>query len=414
MGKRLLCLIMVVLLGAVSTLGLGEGLLPLLTDAYGVPMPSLGTVLHRYPNYEETDANGSVVQNWDNVHNSDFDLFSEYLVKVGAELLDYKLDAGIFTATIEKDGKSFSFVYDQQNENATVTYPQGTYDEWCFDAESHYNNAQEYMKNGQFADALSEFEQIKDYALYKDVDNLLKTDKSLTHEKKIEPFKQVGNIVSFGHYEQDASDDNGPEEIKWIVLDTQEGKSLLLSRYGLDAKRFNEVEGKDLSWGNSTLRQWLNNDFLQKAFSKEEQSAIHMTSVDNSAKQQYYKEKSESNTQDRVFLLSYYETYEKYLQDKDSRMCPTTEYAFRQGAWPSDRYEKDGKWVIKDYSYPQVDGIPTVMWWLRSFGHEHDEREAILDSGYMSEYYSDRFRGPRHTYICVRPAIWIDLESDFF
>ena len=43
----------------------------------------------------------------------------------------------------------------------------------------------------------------------------------------------VGDVLAFGHYEQDNNPDNGPEPIEWIVLDVQDGKALLLSRYGL-------------------------------------------------------------------------------------------------------------------------------------------------------------------------------------
>ena len=50
---------------------------------------------------------------------------------------------------------------------------------------------------------------------------------------------RIGDIVTFGRYEQDNNLDNGPEEIDWIVLDIQGDKALLLSKYGLDAKQYN-------------------------------------------------------------------------------------------------------------------------------------------------------------------------------
>ena len=99
-------------------------------------------------------------------------------------------------------------------------------------------------------------------------------------------FDRVGSIVTFGRYEQDGDEENGPEGIRWIVLDTQEGKSLLLSLYGLDAAPYHP-KSKNITWKDCALRKWLNGEFLQTAFTKEEQQAILTTKVDNSASQGY-------------------------------------------------------------------------------------------------------------------------------
>jgi len=99
-----------------------------------------------------------------------------------------------------------------------------------------------------------------------------------------EAFQTIGNIVRFGLYEQDNNLDNGPEEIEWIVLDVQQEKSLLLSKYGLDAICYN-TEKTNVTWETCTLRSWLNSEFLKKAFTMQEQSAILSTKVDNSKNQ---------------------------------------------------------------------------------------------------------------------------------
>ena len=121
-------------------------------------------------------------------------------------------------------------------------------------------------------------------------------------------FDTIGGIVTFGRYEQDGNEENGPEEIEWVVLDVQDGKALLLSKYGLEAKPYN-TEYTDVTWETCTLRAWLNSDFLNKAFSTEEQSAILTTTVDNSSSQGYNDLISidGNNTQDKIFLLSYAE-----------------------------------------------------------------------------------------------------------
>ena len=62
----------------------------------------------------------------------------------------------------------------------------------------------------------------------------------------------AGDVVLFGSYEQDNNPDNGPEEIEWIVLDVQNGKAMLLSKYILDAGKYNE-ETKAVTWDTCTL-----------------------------------------------------------------------------------------------------------------------------------------------------------------
>ena len=49
----------------------------------------------------------------------------------------------------------------------------------------------------------------------------------------------VGDIISYGSYEQDADESNGKEPIEWLVLDVDGDKALMISKYGLDAKPYN-------------------------------------------------------------------------------------------------------------------------------------------------------------------------------
>ena len=63
----------------------------------------------------------------------------------------------------------------------------------------------------------------------------------------------VGDIVTFGSYEQDNNLSNGKEAIEWLVLDIQDGKALLLSKYGLETKEYNTGD-YEITWERSTLR----------------------------------------------------------------------------------------------------------------------------------------------------------------
>ena len=216
----------------------------------------------------------------------------------------------------------------------------------------------------------------------------------------------VGDTVAFGSYEQDNDRNDGKEPIEWIVLDVQDGKALLLSKYGLSAAGYHNT-WDDCTWETSSLRTWLNDRFLNWAFSTEEQSAILITPVDNSEAQGYdwtmiggEKTAGGNDTQDRIFLLSYAEA-NRYLDvtiendnNTKSRVAPTA-CAILAGAVFSDDFRT-------------ADGNAAGWWWLRSPGSGPNSAAGVSDAGSLS--YTRAY----HRSGIVRPAFWLDLHSDIF
>ena len=85
---------------------------------------------------------------------------------------------------------------------------------------------------------------------------------------------QEGEILSFGHFEQDGNLDHGKEPIQWIVLDKRnDGSYVLVTRYALAYKPYT-VDQVDVTWETCTLRAWLNEEFYNEAFSDEEASRV--------------------------------------------------------------------------------------------------------------------------------------------
>ena len=82
----------------------------------------------------------------------------------------------------------------------------------------------------------------------------------------------VGDVITFGKYEQDNDLSNGSEDIEWIVLDKKDGNLLLLSKYGLDTKVVcdNADISYEATWETSNTRLWLNGDFYDSAFSSDD------------------------------------------------------------------------------------------------------------------------------------------------
>ena len=161
----------------------------------------------------------------------------------------------------------------------------------------------------------------------------------------------------------------------------------------------------DVTWEICTLRAWLNDDFLNKAFDAEEQSAILITEVDNSDAQGYsgWITSGGNNTKDKIFLLSYAEANRyldaKYWDNDDgnntkSRIAPT-EDAIENGAWFDDKFQT-------------ADGRPSGWWWLRSPGESQDY--AAFVTGFGSLYCDSVIDSSE----VVRPAFWLNLESGIF
>lgn len=79
---------------------------------------------------------------------------------------------------------------------------------------------------------------------------------------------KVGDSVFFGSYEQDNDKSNGKENIEWLILEVKDGKALLFSKYALDLLVYSKYSSFDgySSWEDSSLRRWLNDDFVNSAF----------------------------------------------------------------------------------------------------------------------------------------------------
>ncbi len=269
-------------------------------------------------------------------------------------------------------------------------------------SETLYQQASILFESGDFADAYSIFATIKGF---KDVDNLISTDENLqaaaaAAKAAFEAKWSVGKYVTFGTYPQTA-DGTDSTPIEWLVLDRDGNKALLISRYGLDAQPYN-TKDTDITWEKCTLRTWLNGTFLNKAFTNEEQKGIVLTNVDNSKSQGYssWSTNGGNNTQDKVFLLSYAEAnkYFGVTRDDDnnikSRVEPTA-YAIAQGAWTSS-------------SNKTSSGKAAGWWWLRSPGYGQDCAAHVYADGSLNYRYVYYGSG------CVRPALWVNLESDIF
>ena len=180
------------------------------------------------------------------------------------------------------------------------------------------------------------------------------------------PFKgaNVGDMVKFGRYPQTAAGD--VQDIEWRVLAVEGNKVLAISRYGLDAKRFDDNSNK---WWNSEIRGWLNGEFYNSSFNDDEKGIIA------------------SSDPGKVFLLSKDEVYGYFSSDED-RKCVPTEYARANGAYVYEGY---------------------CCWWLRS--PHPDDSDFVCCVKYDGDA-DDKYRSVDSNSGSVRPALWINLSPE--
>ncbi len=194
-----------------------------------------------------------------------------------------------------------------------------------------------------------------------------------------------GEYIEFGSYPQ--NNGRSKEPIEWLVLEVNGNEVFLVSRYGLDCKYYH-LEWSDITWENCDLRKWLNGEFLNAAFSEEEQQRIKLSEVVNDNNPEY-RTLGGNYTWDRVFCLSLAEA-ERYFKNDNERMCRRTARAIAHRAYSSD------------------DGY--CWWWLRSPGGNQHHASGVDTDGalYPSGHYVSSDGN------AVRPAlrlIW-NPESD--
>ena len=172
------------------------------------------------------------------------------------------------------------------------------------------------------------------------------------------------------------------EPIKWRVLQSENGEAFLLSDVILDKQAYNEND-EYITWKESSLRAWLNDKFMNRAFSDEEKEKINITEVVNKDNP-VFGTKGGKNTSDKIFVLSLAEVSRKKggkkygLLDDEMKACENSDFS-KKVSW----------------------------WWLRSPGDDRYCAAVVNSDGWV---YGDgsRVNGSDDG---VRPALHLNLSS---
>ena len=189
-------------------------------------------------------------------------------------------------------------------------------------------------------------------------------------------------IINGSKYHKTENDYFKYEPIKWRVLRYENSEAFLLSEAILDSQPYHS-ENEEIDWEKSSIRAWLNNEFINKAFSNEENKAINTVELINKDNSKYGTQGGK-NTSDKLFLLS--------LSEVDE-----TEESKEYGFWD----KKTRKCKNDNFSEE------TYFWWLRSPGNSSHDAAGVYYYGWVFGYGYD-VQEPAGG---IRPALYLNLSS---
>lgn len=204
-------------------------------------------------------------------------------------------------------------------------------------------------------------------------------------------------VVTGDNYEVVTIDDT-----EWYVLaiDYDTDRALILSRYVLETRAF-DADGS-VYWKDSDLREYLNGDWLRG------QETLYNAAVETTL---YNIERNTeilveddmlTSTQDKVFLLSYTDLPGANAS-YDPRLSTYYEYM------PLEGNQGD---VLPDLltAATTADGTPTG-WWTRTYAYTDGQVKPYRVRS-MSDEGAGTYNRPADTDVGVRPALWIQLDTD--
>lgn len=154
---------------------------------------------------------------------------------------------------------------------------------------------------------------------------------------------QIGDKIVFDRYD-------------WRVLDIQNNTALIITEEIIEQRAYHDAY-KDITWGDCSLREYLNGEFYDK-FNMDDKSRIIQVSNKN-PDNQWYGSKGGADTQDSIFLLSLEEVCTYFGNSLSNLHNPGK----NQRYWFERKDENNSKRLAK------LQGKDCCWWWwLRSPG----------------------------------------------
>ena len=210
------------------------------------------------------------------------------------------------------------------------------------------------------------------------------------------------------------------EPIEWRVLDPDTG--MIMAETILDSQAYNnyilyggtDEYGYNAHWGdssktyyannyaNSSIREWLNEDFYNIAFSTAQQEIIEYTTLDNSAHSESYSAYDSVSTTDKIYLLS----WDDVLNTEYGFSSDYSDYDIARMAQGSDYAKSQGLRV----SLTSSNYYGNSWWWLRTPAF-FNSWACCVDYNGFANYSGD---GVNCDGVGVRPALNLNTTAEIF
>lgn len=185
--------------------------------------------------------------------------------------------------------------------------------------------------------------------------------------------------------------DNGSEALTWTIHEIEDGKAFLLCDICIAALPYS-TDALDDSWANSYVRSWLNDYFIDTAFSAEETALIcemqittgRLSDEEGAAGWETYGE--DEITTDRVFIPDSSQFW-KLESELDVSETAKADFITNNVKWGQENYQ--------------------TMFWLRSpYGESKNYAYGYntKDNQEMGYIFAPKM------YALVRPAMYIDVS----
>ena len=282
--------------------------------------------------------------------------------------------------------------------------------------EDHINPQIEFnadSKPGVSANSQNDFNS-DSTADFGETDGVIQSENAMDEEEytgDVIPYAKDAYCIKFGKYEQDGNPNNGKEDIEWRVIKFEQNRVLLMSRYALDY-----CTKSNSKWEYCSLRTWLNNDFINSAFTEKERRLIPTVTVINNDNAHSGTDGGR-DTQDRIFCLSadelveylgysYYDT-ERGVGFSQNALCEPSQVVVDQGAEVFEVTEHATAYYYHYYNDDAL-GVHSVDWWLRTPGFHSDGTQIVRNDGYVT---AGMMKGNGKGKAAVRPVMYLEWKT---
>lgn len=200
--------------------------------------------------------------------------------------------------------------------------------------------------------------------------------------------------VTFGQYQN--------ENIEWLVVEKRNGTALLLSKYILDYGRYaikKNSESKFIDWNDSLIRNWLNKDFYNSAFSDFEKKKIVKTNM------------NDTGVKDNVFILSltevnnYFGTYDEEGYNLKLATKPTKYAKNKKNKNDMPTFNDNGLFWLRDVN---ITNAGMVLDTGLALFNDYDLPKFLKKSRYVASGYDVNLQEG------IRPAIWVIYDEKIY